>query len=406
MRRAVLTMLALPCALILLAEPASAKTRHHNGSLFEQLFSQRAKNHAQRKTGKKRQRPAKSASPRAQQQQRDVKEQEPTAKQAAPKASPPTPESKNQPKSLVDSLSMLSGLAAAAVRDGAARSQASTADKASTAGGPPLPEQRPDLSDQAVGIAPEGDDTPVPEPRPETSPETSPGASDDTAKSRKPAGQADKAAEEAAIHPVDPYAGNRGGDPAATGKQASAAASDAEKSGEAACEARLESLGVSFHVEKSLSDPEGCALPFPLSVSKLGDVSISPPATVNCAMAETLARFTRSVIAPTVKSTYGVELKRLSSTSGYVCRPRNGTTKLSEHAFGNAVDIGVFELADGASIAVKETVEPKEQAFLSTIRKAACGPFKTVLGPGSNADHAFHLHFDLAPRNSGAAYCH
>jgi hypothetical protein len=39
------------------------------------------------------------------------------------------------------------------------------------------------------------------------------------------------------------------------------------------------------------------------------------------------------------------------------------------------------------------------------VRKAACGPFKTVLGPGSDADHALHFHFDLAPRRHGGTFC-
>ncbi|TIQ63130.1 MAG: extensin family protein, partial [Mesorhizobium sp.] len=35
----------------------------------------------------------------------------------------------------------------------------------------------------------------------------------------------------------------------------------------------------------------------------------------------------------------------------------------------------------------------------------ACGPFKTVLGPGSDADHSLHLHLDLAPRRNGGTFC-
>jgi hypothetical protein len=31
-------------------------------------------------------------------------------------------------------------------------------------------------------------------------------------------------------------------------------------------------------------------------------------------------------------------------------------------------------------------------------RTAACGYFTTVLGPGANAAHASHFHFDLAMR--------
>jgi hypothetical protein len=54
---------------------------------------------------------------------------------------------------------------------------------------------------------------------------------------------------------------------------------------------------------------------------------------------------------------------------------------------------------------VKADAPEAEAKFLDALRKAACGPFKTVLGPGSDADHALHFHFDLAPRRHGGTFC-
>ncbi|RVC58123.1 extensin family protein, partial [Mesorhizobium sp. M00.F.Ca.ET.038.03.1.1] len=34
-----------------------------------------------------------------------------------------------------------------------------------------------------------------------------------------------------------------------------------------------------------------------------------------------------------------------------------------------------------------------------------CGQFKTGLGPGSDAEHALHFHFDLEPRRNGSTFC-
>ena len=79
--------------------------------------------------------------------------------------------------------------------------------------------------------------------------------------------------------------------------------------------------------------------------------------------------------------------------------------KLSEHAFGNALDISSFTLSSGTTVAVEPAPPAKSAIFLGKVRSAACGPFKTVLGPGSNADHAEHLHFDLAPRRHGGTVC-
>ena len=135
------------------------------------------------------------------------------------------------------------------------------------------------------------------------------------------------------------------------------------------------------------------------------DISLSPDAEMNCAMAEAAVRFANGVISPAAKDELGQGLKGISQASAYVCRPRNGTRKLSEHAFGNALDIASFTLTDGTAIAVEAAPTQDAGRFLDKVRKSACGPFKTVLGPGSDDDHALHFHFDLAPRRTGRTFC-
>jgi hypothetical protein len=46
-----------------------------------------------------------------------------------------------------------------------------------------------------------------------------------------------------------------------------------------------------------------------------------------------------------------------------------------------------------------------EQKFHDEIRRAACQFFSTVLGPGSDAAHADHLHLDLRARKAGYRIC-
>jgi hypothetical protein len=175
---------------------------------------------------------------------------------------------------------------------------------------------------------------------------------------------------------------------------------------ELACRSRLRASGVEFADHAPISDPAGCSIPHPIVVKGLGrGIGLEPEAVLNCATAEATANFTADVIAPAAKSVFGMELSAISHGSAYVCRPRNGTTKLSEHAFGNALDIAGFVLAGGRRIAVAATSEPKEADFLAKIRMTACGPFKTVLGPGTDADHSLHFHFDLAKRRNGGTYC-
>lgn len=175
---------------------------------------------------------------------------------------------------------------------------------------------------------------------------------------------------------------------------------------EAACRQRLVSLGAMFEERPPLNDPNGCALPRPLAVTALsGKIAVEPEVVVNCAIAEAMARFSTDTVSTLALEELGSELRSIQQASGYVCRPRNGTRKLSEHAFGNAFDIASFTLADGTVIAVTATRNPKQSEFLSKVRTAACGPFKTVLGPGSDADHATHFHLDLAKRRNGSTFC-
>lgn len=176
---------------------------------------------------------------------------------------------------------------------------------------------------------------------------------------------------------------------------------------ETACRERLNLLGAEFEEAQAKHDTAlGCSLPYPLVLKKLGkSVEITPDAELDCAMAETMSRFAKDVLVPAAKAELGQELKSISQASGYVCRPRNGSSKLSEHAFGNALDIAAFTLADGTTVQVGKTSSAPQAKLIDQIRKAACGPFKTVLGPGSDADHALHLHLDLAPRRNGGTFC-
>ena len=171
---------------------------------------------------------------------------------------------------------------------------------------------------------------------------------------------------------------------------------------ETACRARLKALGADFEEAPPRASADGCALPFPITLKRLSaSIDLEPDAVINCTAAEAAVRFAISVIAPAAKTAFGADVASIGQASAYVCRPRNGTRKLSEHAFGNALDIARFTLAGGSAIDVEPAPPRKNAKFLAAIRKAACGPFKTVLGPGSDADHGLHFHFDLAPRRNG-----
>jgi Extensin-like protein C-terminus len=89
----------------------------------------------------------------------------------------------------------------------------------------------------------------------------------------------------------------------------------------------------------------------------------------------------------------------------YDCRGRNNDTgaKVSEHGRGNALDLGPIRLANGAVVDLTKRSTP--QSFRQRLRDAACRRFNTVLGPGSDAYHANHIHLDLAERAHGYRMC-
>jgi hypothetical protein len=86
-----------------------------------------------------------------------------------------------------------------------------------------------------------------------------------------------------------------------------------------------------------------------------------------------------------------------------------GGEPLSEHAFGNALDISGFSFANGRSITVlKDWKKGSEEArgFLREVYAGGCRHFRTALGPGARF-HDDHFHFDLAHRGRGGTdqYC-
>ncbi len=139
-------------------------------------------------------------------------------------------------------------------------------------------------------------------------------------------------------------------------------------------------------------------------IRAMAGVTFSQPAIVNCAVANGFRQWLAEVVQPASAVHFGARVSKVTIAASYACRPRNGRSgaKLSEHGFGNAIDVSGFTLADGRELVV-ENYQPA--AFFKSVRSAACGLFKTVLGPGSDASHRDHFHFDLAYRRSGKNYC-
>ena len=138
-------------------------------------------------------------------------------------------------------------------------------------------------------------------------------------------------------------------------------------------------------------------------------MAFKPEATLACPLVSALDRWIMESMQPAAMRWFNQPVVEIRQISAYSCRGMNGNpnARISEHAFGNALDISAFTLADGRRISVKDGWRglPEEQGFLRDIQGAACQLFNTVLAPGSNVYHYDHIHVDLMRRSSGRAIC-
>ena len=160
---------------------------------------------------------------------------------------------------------------------------------------------------------------------------------------------------------------------------------------------------------RAIDEGNGCEVPNPWRVYALADVNFSQPATLNCGMADPLNDWLQNVVQPAAQRRFSESVVSVDIAASYSCRPRNNQSgaKMSEHGYGNAIDIAAFTLESGRKITVLDGWRGRsdERSFLRLVREQACGDFMTVLGPGSDRHHRDHIHLDLQNRRSGQHYC-
>lgn len=144
-------------------------------------------------------------------------------------------------------------------------------------------------------------------------------------------------------------------------------------------------------------------------VASVGPVAVKPAATLACPIVSMLDKWMVDTVQPAALRWFGSPVAEIKQISAYSCRGMNGNSNahISEHAFGNALDIAAFTLADGRRISVKDGWRglAEEQGFLRDVQGGACQLFNTVLAPGSNVYHYDHIHVDLMRRSSGRVIC-
>ena len=149
-----------------------------------------------------------------------------------------------------------------------------------------------------------------------------------------------------------------------------------------------------------------CGIDSAVRVRSVAGVTLTPNPTVDCRTASALKAWVAQGAKPAVGQ-IGGGVTSLRIVSHYACRNRNNGSggRLSEHAFGRAIDVAGIGLKNGQEITVLTDWGRGDRGqALRAMWRAACGPFGTVLGPEANRYHRDHFHFDTARYRSGS-YC-
>ena len=136
------------------------------------------------------------------------------------------------------------------------------------------------------------------------------------------------------------------------------------------CATRLADQGYKFEKLSSYGNDK-CSVEEPIRLYSTPTTKLTSPVTLSCSFVEAFGEWAADVGA-----------KNMTHMGGYNCRRIAGSMTMSQHSYGNAIDISMI---DGVSIS-SSWEEPAEKA---------CSHFTNILTPETNAAHHDHLHLDM-----------
>ena len=148
-----------------------------------------------------------------------------------------------------------------------------------------------------------------------------------------------------------------------------------------------------------------CGIASPVRVHEVSGIKLSQKPLLNCNAARALDRWVDQGAKPAIRD-IGERLESLRVVAHYTCRTRNNQKggRISEHGKGNAIDVAGCRLESGREITIlSDWGVGDDGRALARMRRAACGPFGVVLGPGSDRFHNDHFHMDVS--NLSRKYC-
>ncbi len=110
----------------------------------------------------------------------------------------------------------------------------------------------------------------------------------------------------------------------------------------------------------------------PMVTASAAPVAVQPPATLACPIVSALDQWITGAVQPAALRWFRQPVVEIKQISAYSCRGMNGNPNahISEHAFGNALDVAEFDLADGHKVSVQYGWHgtPEEQGFLHDVQ--------------------------------------
>ena len=116
----------------------------------------------------------------------------------------------------------------------------------------------------------------------------------------------------------------------------------------------------------------GCGSAAPVKLVSMGKelkVGVSPPATMTCDLVVALVHWMDKDVQPAARRIFGKPVTKISNISDYSCRnaPGRTSTRLSEHALANALDVRDFHTEDGQVIDLKRDWGPTARDIAAQI---------------------------------------
>lgn len=170
---------------------------------------------------------------------------------------------------------------------------------------------------------------------------------------------------------------------------------------------RANSQRAQVSAEASLEEKlANCGITTPVYIKELGMGAILSPTNIGDAtLSDRISRWNKRSVQAAAKTHLDSSVTKILSAGIYNCRTinRDPERALSQHAFGMAVDVTGFELADGRRIMVSDSasLSGAEADFMKTIDQEACQYFTVNLSPYNDDNHASHFHLDIQLGSNG-----